>query len=361
MSLAQRILICGTLVLMPPVATAHEGHRHEGASAVFEHGPVLSSDGRLYLSKALQRRLGIRTATVDDGTETRRLPAVVSLHPDAAARVDAPEQGRVEAATAWPVPGQWVERGDVLAVLYPSLSGRDKARRRVELAQIEQRLVIARINVSRLRLQVAGADGKVAPGNIYFEQAESELRGLEEALRARLAGLASRQELRSPVAGQVVDVSVAPGQMVEPGGRLFLVAGEGVRRIEVPHADTRLFARFSNAVLTGRPETRLFVRGQESSGEWPGWKLLLDMEPGEAGRPGQIVEIELSMRPALHRCPSDGEPEEHWVHVAPEWFERRLVLDCDPAHVLKPGERRVTKGEALLSNYRERALAAKGF
>lgn len=354
-------LLASGLLPLAAGAAAHDGESHTNESGTSVSaawtGPAWTPDGRLYVPKSLQRLLGIRTSTVGAGSTIVRLPAKVVPRPDSAGLMQALEPGRIEPAGAWPVPGQQVERNQVLAILRPALSDRDRARRRVELAQIEQRRVIAQVNVDRLRVQIAGEDGKVPPGNIYFEQAESELRGLDEAYRARLDGLDGRRELRAPVAGRLVEIAIAPGQAVESGIRLFVVADAGGRRLEVMHTDPQLAVRLTKASIPSRPQTRLISRGQEPMADRPGWRLWLDAEGAEELWPGQVVDVELST-PADTRCGTGNEnAEEIWVHVAPELFERRLLASCEMGPGLAPGERRVTQGAALLSDYQNLAHA----
>ncbi|MGQ0621324.1 MAG: hypothetical protein ACT4QA_15595 [Panacagrimonas sp.] len=347
---------CGTL-LMAATVIAHDGQSHAndagvGASSPAWTAPAWTPDGRLYVPKSLQRLLGIRTQVVGREPIILSVPATVSLRPESAGLVQAPEAGRIDSAGRWPVPGQQVRKGEVLAVLSPALSEREQARRRVELAQIEQRRVIARVNVDRMRVQIAGQDGKVAPGNIYYEQAESELRGLDEAHRAKLDGLQARSELRAPVAGRLVEVAVSPGEVVQAGSRMFLVADDGGRhRLELMHTDPRLPGRISRASIPGQSQVRLRLRGREPMRDPPGWRLWVDSEGTEGWLPGQIVDVELSMQPDPEPCVERGGRGEIWLHVAPELFERRPLAGCESEPAVQPGERRVVQGAVLLSDY----------
>lgn len=347
-------LLLATSVSGSPPALAHDGQAQEA-----KHQPVAAmararwiAPQRLHVPKPVQRLLGLRTRLVPaSGEVTLRVRARVLADAGSAVRIQAGEAGRIEVAQAWPLPGAQVAAGEVLAVLRPLPSAREQARRRVSLAQLEQRLAIARVNVDRLRVQVAGEDGRVAQGNIYYEQAESELLGLEQAHRATLEALDGRREIRAPTGGQLYEVAVEPGQVVDTGANLFAIVDAGPRRLEIQHFQHALPARLRSAVLlVDDTERALKWLGQDSLEQVPGWRLWLGVAAGSGLVPGSWVDVRLALEPAPQDC-VEAASRETWVHIAPEVFERRAALSCIEPDVLRPDDREVVQGGALLSAY----------
>lgn len=349
-------LLLAAVVSGIPTALAHEGQAHEAArqpvSAIA--GARWIAPQRLHVPKPVQRLLGLRTRLVPAGSEEMlHVRAQVLADAGSSVRIQAGEAGLIEVAQAWPLQGAQVSTGEVLAVLRPLPSVREQARRRVSLAQLEQRLAIARVNVDRLRVQVAGEDGRVAPGNIYYEQAESELQGLAQAHRATLEALDGRREIRAPSDGQLYEIGVEPGQVVDAGANLFAIADAGPRRLQVQHFEHALPTRLRSAVvLVDDTERELRWLGQESAEQAPGWRLWLGVAEGSGLVPGSWVDVRLALAPAPQDCVRPAS-RETWVQIAAEVFERRAADSCNDPEVLRPGEREVVRGGALLSAYQQ--------
>lgn len=347
-------LACVGLWMTLGAAYAHdEGPAHHGAVATNSPDrPHRTPDGRLFLPKPMQHRLGIRTASaVDTPSPTLRLLGEVVSHPDAPGAVTAPEAGRLERAGAgWPVSGQRVKAGQELAVLRPLMSERERAQRRAALASIEQKRNLAKVNAERLQMQVGARSGAPVTENIYLEQAQTELATQERLLQLATEGLEGRVILRAMASGTLTATRARPGDVVAAGAPLFDIGGAARVRIAADTWDARLAQNIRSVHLEGEPgEASLSVRGVETQASGNGWRLLIDA-PLRADRPllpGQLVPLQAELAQAA--CAPGTRTV--WLHVEPEWFERREVSACDAA-ASAPGERVVVSGAALLDEYR---------
>ncbi|TDU31008.1 hypothetical protein DFR24_0366 [Panacagrimonas perspica] len=346
--------LCASLLLLAGTVRAHdEGPAHHGAvPATVADRPHLGADGRLFVSKPLQHRLGIRTAAAaDTGIQTQRLLGEVISHPDAPGVVTAPEPGRLEAVGAgWPVSGQRVKAGQELAVLRPLMSERDRAQRRAALAGIEQKRHLATVNLERMRLQSDARGQAPATDNVFLEQAEAERATQDRLYQLASEALQGRVVLRALASGVLTSPRVRPGDVVAAGAALFDISGASRVRIAADIWDARVAQDIRVARLDGAPAgAALSVRGVEPQASGTGWRLLLDAPP-LADRPllpGELVSVIID----VSRGACGGTAQAVWVHSEPEWFERRQGSGCD-ATAVAPGERVVVSGAALLDEYR---------
>ncbi|MDB5969731.1 MAG: HlyD family secretion protein [Hydrocarboniphaga sp.] len=356
---------CSAVLVGNAVAvSAHNGEDHAAGSASAAPAEVVT------VSKAMQRALAITSTRVGD----QRFPAAQAVvgevvqRPEASWRLQAPEPGRLVAAGAgWPVAGQPVAANQLLAVLEPSLSQRERASREVNIASLQQRLSIAQVNVDRLRLQQR-ANGIGAEGNTYVEQAFAEYETLQRQIQLGQQSLAGRVEIRAGEAGRLQRVAVAAGEVVARAQPLFEIAG----------ARPRLAARVydprytrGNVVATASVDVRdypLHVVGYSPASPEPGWTLLLDFDGGVPTlAPGALAELALTLpspsRPGLLCLPrasvqgSSGSAWV-WVHQAPEQFARRAVQIVDTQRdvvyaqaQLAADERIAVAGAALLDQF----------
>jgi len=387
----KRTLLWGLGLLVAAASQAHEGevHRDDAASAAPLSAAALAQrprrlpDGELYLPKAAQHLLGIRTQmwSASPPTAPVSLLAEVQAQPASAATISAPGPGQLEppgdsAAEAWPLPGQAVHAGQVLAWLRPQISQRDAARRRAQVADLEQQLIIANLNVERLKMQGAvDADQKVNTGNIYLAEAEATRDALQSQRDLMANSLEDRVALRAQVSGTVLAAPARSGDVVATGQTLFQLADPTRLRLAVLGFDPTLGGRLRAAQirLGNGPALQLTYRGVEPLPDAPGWRLLFDAVTqssasggdGAALSPGQLVEVQAQATTTDTAVPSgacaidaDGAAVV-WVHRAPERFAPLRLKSCtsglalDPAGTqLAAGDRLVTNGAGLLSQYR---------
>lgn len=207
--------------------------------------------GISFLKEQQWKTAGFRTASVTRGSVMESFDASGVVEPAAGrfARIAAPIDGLVDASgvARSPAPGQRVERGQVLALLTPSLGegGSVFAEQRARLREAEDEYQRAK------RLFAAEA----IPERRLHE-AEIRLTAAHEAI-AGLGGSATEKgqlAVRTPISGVVAGRSIAPGSRVEAGTSLFAVVDPRVvwLRVNVPAAMAPRVSRSSGA--TFRPE-----------------------------------------------------------------------------------------------------------
>lgn len=370
-----RLALCVTL-LLPAIATgpvrAHGGedHTHDEAAA-----PVTSStarrltDGALFVPKAMQHRLGVRTHRVDIVAlrESVELNGRVVADAAAGGRVQAAQAGRVEAtAEGLPVLGQRVRQGQVLAWLRPTLDSAQRADRHAALAELDARLAIAAARAQRYA-QLEG----VVPGK-DVEAARIELDALKQRRAALASGLDAAEPLRAPIAGVIAATHVVAGQIVEARGLLYEVVDPARLAVEVLAYDPALVDDIAaaSAELPGGALPLEFVgAGRQLRAQ--AMPLLFRMRasamprsPLGVGQPVKVI-VQRARTVAGAAVPREallrdaGGEAMVWVKVAPERFEPRRVrahaLDAATTALtagVAAGERVVGTGASLLAQVR---------
>lgn len=359
--------LAAVLMLASSFANAHEGESHEPAAETSAAAPASlrprpQPDGSLRIDKPLQHALGLRTVlwSAEAATTTQRLPAEVIARPELAQQVVAAEAGRLEPpAEGWPLPGQRLRRGQVLAWLRPALSQRDIAERRATIADLDQKLVMSALTVERMRMQRTGAEDRAATGNVYYEQSQAEHDALSEQRRLLLDSLEGRRPLRAPADGRLSSVRAAAGELAVQGQVLFELAGTQGLRLVVTTWEPTIAARLRDARLM-RSGAPLILRGVEPLREAPGWQLLFDAPDAGGLNRGELAEVELAVAdpaaalPAT-ACALDASGRARiWLHAEAERYVPVNVGRCEAprlAAALPAAARIVVDGAALLSAY----------
>jgi membrane fusion protein, heavy metal efflux system len=217
------------LLLVSGCARHEEAPRAESSpqAARPQPGPDHDDDAALVrIDPGMLRDLHITTAAVETrpGGESAPVPAELRVPETAYAEIGAPVQARAVrvAVTA----GERVKRGQLLAVLQSLDLGHARGRYGEAAARVD----LARQALERKR---GLADERIAPRR-EVQEAEAELRAAEAALASARAGLqamgaseggggGAALELRSPLAGTVIERSLEQGQVVEPARTLFRV------------------------------------------------------------------------------------------------------------------------------------------
>lgn len=209
----------------------------ESEQAAIAAAPKEEEDGGgiVYL-KEQQWKTEFATEPVAAGEVRGSVPAngVLRPRPDGEARVGAPAGGRFLARGTYPQIGMTVARNQVLGTIAPRVSSDvdpatlnldvQRAQIAVQQAQAERARLEAllaqeaiperRVTEARRQEQTARADLQAAQSRL------AQYRGTQSATGGEAAG---RFEVRSPVAGTIVAVTVAPGEFVEEGRQLFHV------------------------------------------------------------------------------------------------------------------------------------------
>ena len=362
-------LAVGFLASSPRPAPAHEGHDHGDAPASVpgSGGPQRSADGSLRLPKASQRLVGLRTVLVREDALARsvELPGRVAIDPDAGGRVQSTVAGRVEPGPrGLPGVGERVARGQVLAVVRPSVDPVARSNQAALLAELRAARALAAARVERL-----GGLADTVPRK-EIDAAASELASLDGRIRAVSGGLAASEPLVAPVPGVIARAEVLAGQVVEPRETLFEIVDPTRLRIEASGFDVGLAARVADASVAvgGRAVPLAFVGAGRVLREQSVPLVFRAKDAALAslavGQPVPVT-VRLSERvrgvalPASALVRNAANEPMVWVKTAPERFEPRRVraepLDAARVRVaegLAGGERVVTEGASLLGQFR---------
>jgi RND family efflux transporter MFP subunit len=209
-----------------------------------EAAPVEDTEGDIGFTKEQQWKVDFGTAEVI----RRPLRAAISAsgtlgaRPDGEALMTATAAGQIKSTGHFPVLGQAVKRGEILAYLAPRLGGdtdmvslQAAARR----TQVELELAVR----ERARMEGLFKDEAVPEKRLLAARgAEALARAGFEAAQARsgqYGGEAGGVPLRAPVGGTLVDIRVSPGAFVQEGALLFHIADRRMLwlQLRVPEVD----------------------------------------------------------------------------------------------------------------------------
>jgi len=329
--------------------------------------PQRLADGSLFVPKAVQRQLGLRTrvAKVQDVPASLELAGKVVANANAGGLVQAGQAGRVEAAgSSLPVLGQVVRKGDVLARLQPVINSLERGASQSQIAEVAAQLAIAERKVARY----AELEGAVP-------QSVIDAAGLErDALRRRRGalhtGLNGVEALRAPISGVISASHVVAGQVVDAKEVLFEVVDLSRLAVEALAYDSALTAgiaaKASAAVPGGALDLKYVGTGQQLREQ--AQVLLFSVRPGSAAvAVGQPVTVHASTtrsvqgaalaRTAVIKTASGGTAV--WVHTEAERFVQRTVTAAPLSATelvvtqgVSQGDRVVTDGAGLLAQVR---------
>jgi len=231
------------------------------------------------------------------------------------------------------------------------------------VADLDQQLVIANLNVDRLTLQGAvNTDEKVATGNIYLEQAVAERDALQHERELVVQSLSERVALRTLVSGRVLAAPARSAMWWRQGRPCsswpILRGCAWLPSVSMANSASG-FVRPRQGSMDDQGEAGLSRRG--AAGRAPGWRLLFDLADATALSPGQLVEVRAeTFADRLVSLPADACAVEAdgttvvWVHRSPERFAPLRLKSCAAGvgAQLAQGDRLVTQGGGLLSQYR---------
>lgn len=328
--------------------------------------PQRLEDGSLFVPKAVQRQLGLRTrvAVVQELAVTVELAGKVVADARAGGLVQAGQAGRVEATSAGlPVLGQAVHKGELLAQLRPVLSSMERGSNLAQIAEITAQLAIAERKVARY----AQLEGAVPQATI--DAARLERDALRQRRSALGSGLDQAEALRAPISGVVSAAHAVAGQVVDAKDVLFEVVDPARLSVEALAYDplpASGVARASAAVPGGALDLAYVGSGQQLREQ--AQVLLFRVQPGgPAVAVGQPLTVLATTAGRVHGAAvprsalvktATGETAV-WVHTAAERFVQRPVtaqalgaLELAVTQGLAQGERVVTDGAALLAQVR---------
>ncbi len=353
---------------MAPSAHAGDGHDHgERTAAPTANGPQRQADGSVFLPKAAQRQLGVRTqvAAAAELPRSVELSGRVVMDPNAGGKVQALNAGRVEAGPrGLPGLGQAVRRGEVLAHVVTSAAPIERANQAAQLAELRAAKQLADKKLARLQALADTVPRK------DIDAAESEAASLAERAAAVGTGLATREALVAPVSGVIASAMVVAGQVVDARELLFDIVDPTRLRIEALSFDPALASDVGSASLAlGDQRVPLAFLGAARSLREQALPLSFRAQGAALDRLalGQPVRVFVQTQarvqglavPSASLLKNPANQTIVWVKTAPERFEPRVVttepLDGVAVAVtrgLKPGDRVATQGAALINQVR---------
>jgi cobalt-zinc-cadmium efflux system membrane fusion protein len=210
-------------------ASAAEAPKEEGGG----------DPGIPFLKEQQWKTPGFATEFATTGSVATTVDATGEIIPAAGryADVSAPISGLVDAGSVArsPAPGQRVQRGQVLAILMPSLGeagGSSYAEARATLREAQDEYDRAK----RLFAAEAVPERRVHEAEIRLQAAREALAGLTGGGAASENG---QLAIRAPISGVVANRTIAPGSRVDAGAPLFSIVDPSVvwLRVNVPAAD----------------------------------------------------------------------------------------------------------------------------
>lgn len=358
---AMAMMALGLLGLAQP-ARAHGGEDHGAAPAVQK--PQAQPGAPILMSKPTQFLLGIRTIRVEpqQAADTIRVVGRVVADPSGYARLQPSQPARVvfDPVHPIPVPGQIVKRGQVLAVLEPTLSTLEKGDKRATLSRVDSEIAITERELARQETLGGLVPAKqVETTRIRLDQLRKE--------RGQITGTAlGRELLTAPVDGIVTDVHVVPGEVVTSERVLVEIVDPSLLRVEAIIHDLTVSKRISGATAASKlvPDQAFPLKLLGVSPKIDmidqGVHALFQVAAEQAGSLsiGMPMDVFLetgatSVRTAVPRdsIAEVGGRRAVFVRTAPETFEVRPVKVArtigplaEIAEGINPGDRVVTQG-----------------
>lgn len=216
-------------------------------SIVPSEAPRRLDDGAIFVPKASQRLLAIRTQVTETGEAAAAVRMIGTLVPDpnASGRVQSSQTGRLEPGErGFPTLGQRVERGQVLAYVTPTYTAAERGGLIQNAAELDAQIAILEARVRRLN----ALRGAVAEREI--QDAQAELAGARQRRTAIQPALSGREPLVAPVGGIVSTVRGAVGQLLDSAVTIFDIVDPSRLWVEALAFDRAAVDRVTGASAT---------------------------------------------------------------------------------------------------------------
>jgi biotin carboxyl carrier protein len=331
--------VCLVLSLGATPVFAGPGHDHgDEAPVASSDGPKRQADGSVFLPKPTQRQIGLLTLPVvsSDQPQSFELNGKVVMDPNASGTVQAMIAGRVTPGpNGIPLPGQRVNKGDVLVYVTPEVGGNSRS--------------LAESRLNRLR-----------------ELSDTVPRRVIEEAEAAVAN----EHMRAPVSGVIASSSVVSGQVVQAGQTLFEVVDPERLLIEALAYDLTLANDVSGAnIAVADQKVPLNLLGVARSLRDQALPLTFSGQGAALthlaiGQPLKVVvqtrkQVQGFALPAAALAKNPANQTIVWVKTAPEIFEPRPVI-VEPLNGqqvvvvsgLQPNDRVAIQGANLINQIR---------
>jgi membrane fusion protein, heavy metal efflux system len=367
-SMAAVIVAVAALQTVQP-ALAGPGHDHgDAAPAASSNAPKRLPDGSVFLPKPSQRQLQVRTTAVkqEAAAQTVELLGRVIADPNAGGKVQPTQSGRIEStARGLPTLGQMVRKGEVLAIVRPTVSAIERANQGAQSAELRSNLELARKRMARLEQ----LEGTVPQKDI--ESARAEVQSLSQRTALVAPSVSTIESLVAPVSGVIAASNIVAGQVVDAREVLFEIVDPARLMIEATAFDANLIGNIAAANLALAQNQTAALRFTGAGRVLREGAIPLQFRStGQAALPlavGQSVKVLVQTKtqtqgfivPNASVVKNPSNQDIVWVHTGEEQFASRTVRwqALDGARVavidgLKEDERVVTQGAALLNQVR---------
>lgn len=362
-------LIAIAALQSPQSAIAGPGHDHgDAAPAASSNAPKRLPDGSVFLPKPSQRQLLVRTipVTAESAAQTVELLGRVISDPNAGGKVQPTQAGRIEAsARGLPTLGQAVRKGEVLAIVRPTVSAIERANQGAQSADLRSNLELARKRLARLEQ----LEGTVPQKDI--EAARADVQSLSQRAALVAPSVSTVETLIAPVSGVIAASNVVAGQVVDAREVLFEIVDPARLMIEATAFDASILSNIASANLALPQNQSAALRFSGAGRTLREGAIPLQFRTnGTTALPlvvGQSVKVIVQTKsqtqgfivPNASVVKNPSNQDIVWVHTGEEQFAARTVRwqALDGARVtvidgLKADERVVTQGAALLNQVR---------
>ncbi len=241
-----RTAICVFIGTISNLSPASPGHDHgDGAPEVVSaNAPKRQPDGSVFLPKAAQRQMTIRTApsAIQELPRAIELNGKVMMDPNAGGKVQAMLSGRIEAGPkGLPTLGQVVKKGEILAYVVPAAGQIEKANQLAQLSELRANYALAESRWNRAekagaRVQAAQA-GRIEAASAWPRVGQSVKAG--EVIAYLVPALSATE--RSGQLGALAEVKASRDLAISRVARLRELSGT-VPRKEIEAAERERIA-----------------------------------------------------------------------------------------------------------------------
>lgn len=365
------VLAFGGALIAPSPVRAHEGHAPSPApsgESFLGDAPRRLADGSVFLPKASQRLMSVRTLPAIEGEANRgtSLTGRVICDPNRSGIVQSIAGGRVSPpASGLPRLGQSVKKGDILATVEPAIPLADQSTIAEKQRELEGSLLLAEQKLARLKK--LGAN--ITPQS-QIDDTELEISNLHRRIAILSETKVQPETLTAPIDGVISASHVVAGQVVQGQDVLFQIVdpqGLWVEALVFDQLDPGAIAE-ATAVAPDASIMKLTYMGrgrtlQQQSVQLqfaisnPPPSVALGMPVTVIAKKAQTLRGMLLPRDAVVK--GAGGETIVWQHVDPERFIARLVrlepFDGEQVLItagLTPKDRIVVHGAELLAQVR---------
>lgn len=245
------VFVISIILLASTAAMAGAGHDHgpEPSSAGNGNAPQRKADGSIFLPKATQRLLEVRTlaVTTQSVTPTVRFNGRIIADPRRSGVVQSTIAGRFMAPDDGVPPlGARVKAGHPLGRIKPAFASIDSSQLSQTLAELDQQIGLY---VQRLKRQELMLQTNAVP-QTQVEETRFTLAGQINKRKELIESLSREEQLVAPVDGVIATTRAVSGQVVAQTDRLFEIVDASRPLVEALIFDQSLVDKITDAEMS---------------------------------------------------------------------------------------------------------------